>query len=357
MTTTTPAVTGAPGDLATAQRWLAAGVYGAMPGMVSDLHTYYDGVVELCTRMCGVTLPRPDRVVDPVQAVLVRARIDALLRLLLRAPAEAPAEARAVAGELAAVPLADAPVSGADDPVLLDTWTSAAARHVADVIRAAEADPGQPVLRPATPVERDNLARAMDLLHSVVPDIASHTLPMVRVVTLAEDVAIGGAYYGDTPWAVHLNATHFRSATHLAASVLHESLHEKFATLRTTRQLFAAGYTDENSPPVVLPWTLDGSRGAREFNVGRAVATTHVYVHLAVFYAGLAEAEPSRAGGHLAESRRAFQRADLLVRALCNPRQRDVLAGEGRQLLDWLTQGLDLLSLAVPSDFVPIMYR
>jgi hypothetical protein len=343
--------------LARVDRWLAEGPFGAIGGITKDLSNYYTGVVELCSEACGVPLPFPERVSNPLLSTLVRARVDQILRTLLRSETQGQAMALEVVQDLRASGDDASASDEAHGPVLLVDWHSRAARYVAEIVRAANEEPGNVMFRAPTAAQHRMYDAAQSVLKAAVPAITANTVPLVRVVTLVDGICVSGAYYGDTPWMAHINVSNCESVATLAGAVLHECLHEKFAALRTTRQLFTHDYADSFSPPVVLPWMLDGSRGAREFPVARAVATTHVYTHLAVLHTSLARMEPKDATKHLAAARSTYQRADYLLRALANKRQRAVLATDGSRLVDWLTRGLGLLTDAVPPDFVPAMYR
>jgi hypothetical protein len=111
-----------------------------------------------------------------------------------------------------------------------------------------------------------------------------------------------------------------------------------------------------NSRKVLAPWNSPGLAGDNYWDVHRAVAAFHVYVHLGLFcmvaHRRATELEMiygrvDRPLPGMTEARRAFERAQYLGEAIKQACWQDLgLAGQG--LIEWLGSILDAIDLSPP---------
>lgn len=210
-------------------------------------------------------------------------------------------------------------------------------RRLQDVIGGyASTIPGPARLCDGRDEDRQALAEAADVLVEVVPDLAADALGWVRVVAcLDTGLVVHSATIDCLPGVVLVDRAALVDRLVGAELLLHEALHAKFDALLTTRQLTAVGH---QAGRIVAVWHPAGNGGrANQWPIVRAISAFHVYAHLVVFGAALAEAPAS--AGYGAELReRALFRAWYLGAELL--RSARYLGGDGVALVRWL---VDLL--------------
>ncbi|GGL50496.1 hypothetical protein GCM10014719_59750 [Planomonospora parontospora subsp. antibiotica] len=189
-------------------------------------------------------------------------------------------------------------------------------------------------------IERDHysLARAQEILVKTMPNLTANTLSLVRLlVVLRTDIP--SWYLTQIPESIGLGENLLRRESDLviAECLLHECLHEKYTLMRLVRALVRPGYSDHNSPGVMLPWSLSmGER--RVFKVNRLLSTLHVYAHLSAFHSAVLRTPGL--GAHHAQAadriRTNFERASYINQALQWTEVSCHLGGDGHALRDWL---------------------
>lgn len=193
----------------------------------------------------------------------------------------------------------------------------------------------------ATPEDLDMLDRAVSLLSHLLPRSSAGALAHTHIIVL---------FPAEGAWATRMSSSEFRisgtiflsrsilfSPWTAAEHLLHESLHQQLYDIRAGHLLLDPAFARADAPLVHSPWNKpDASRG-NYWDVHRALAAFHVYVHLALM-ARLAE----RLGPGLPEfgpvtmvgKRTASARAHYLLTQLRSVGW-DELGPAGKRLVDW----------------------
>ncbi|WCD91288.1 hypothetical protein KPP03845_200249 (plasmid) [Streptomyces xanthophaeus] len=159
---------------------------------------------------------------------------------------------------------------------------------------------------------------------------------------------------------IFLNRKLLQNPWWVAEHLLHEALHQKLYDFRHAHSLLARDLDDSPNAPadvsrVVSLWNVPGLDGNNRWDVHRAMAAFHVYVHLALL-CSLAEQHAPRlrdvygpldAPKPMTESRKAFERAHYLAESL-RAECWDELGLAGRRMVDWLNAVLDAMDQSPP---------
>jgi hypothetical protein len=183
----------------------------------------------------------------------------------------------------------------------------------------------------------------------LVPELAVATLPLVDGLVIARSVprVFEGAHFNAVPCVVLIDESILADRMFAADSVLHEALHQKLCDLSLIRRVLFSPADGE--PKVVkIPW---GAEVPRCWELSRALAAYHVYVHLAALYAAASSVAPSVIERKTAVERlyRSVWRAahlDAEVRAHASA----ALGADGWALCEWLTAAIQMIAeiAAVP---------
>ncbi|WP_243795258.1 hypothetical protein [Saccharopolyspora gloriosae] len=214
-------------------------------------------------------------------------------------------------------------------------------------------------LRAPESADLDMLRRGAELLAVLLPKISAGVLSHAHVVAVISSAGRWSGVRSNSLFriggAVFLGNEAIRNPWVVAEYLLHESLHQKLYEFRHAHSLLKRdlnptpdGTDPAQQPAVVVPWRPPGGNRANEWDVFRALAAFHVYVHLAVLadaaetraqeleddYGCLHDAQP-----RMTSSRTATHRAHFLadgIRRSCW----EELGQAGRLMVGWLNSVL-----------------
>lgn len=196
---------------------------------------------------------------------------------------------------------------------------------------------------------REVIDNVKAFLSSIVPQVASATLSHILGIALVE-ARFESAYLNEAPLMFMIDVGVLTDLLKAADTILHESLHQKMADIRLTRQLFREGYDDPTSEArgaVTIPW---GAPHPRQFSVARGISAHHVYVHSAFLHAAaLAQLPNSPVLQGIGEQEiahrlcRSFERASYLAKVLTRDVAIREMGKDGIQFIIWINNALDEL--------------
>lgn len=205
------------------------------------------------------------------------------------------------------------------------------------------------VLHAAGATEIAVLRQGRVLLRNLLPTLSVDVLR--HVSTIAFFAPMDSMRSGISSSQFRLAGTIFLSREVLADQwqvceiLLHESLHQKLYDLRFTHSLFRPVHEIKRPALISPPWTGSYVNGAQHWNVFRAFAAFHVYVHLVVLARRIAEFIDGRSDpveSHLTRAATAVERARYLGETI-ERRGWDELGEAGHRFHGWLTSVLDHL--------------
>ena len=202
-------------------------------------------------------------------------------------------------------------VSGAIPPITIwDNGTSSPALKqrfealFADEI-AASVSSRQAVLRSLDPTLTEPIDRGHALLVRLLPYLTPSLLGHVRLIGIVDtedqtqwtargrsDLCQNVSTHA-IPSTIFLSPTPLRTPWHAAEALLHEAAHKKLSDMVLTRSIFRSGFDTENSPTIRAIWNRSLSWNSADWSIDRALFAFHVYVHLALFFARIAQVEDS----------------------------------------------------------------
>ncbi|WP_156370563.1 aKG-HExxH-type peptide beta-hydroxylase [Nocardia arizonensis] len=194
------------------------------------------------------------------------------------------------------------------------------------------------------------LARGVRLLDELLPLASSGPLSHTHLIAVFPQAGL---------WKTRMSSSEFRVSGTIflsrrlltnpwtvAEHLLHESLHQQLYDFRRGHSLLSPDFDRADAPLIHSPWNRPDRTNNNYWDVHRALAAFHVYVHLAL----LAIAAEQRASDledvygpvKMVGSRTALARAHYLgeqLRVHC-PQE---LGPAGKQFVDWFTSILGLL--------------
>ncbi|AGZ41949.1 hypothetical protein [Actinoplanes friuliensis] len=329
------------------ERKLAGGTFGRGDDIRRTGTAYYRGLGALCAQTCGLDPADLAPAAAPQLESLRRGVLDAALRLLLAGDVP---QGRALLAEHAAYRRArqDDPALTADTepsgprPAALKAWhgNPAGEELVArfNTSMAGTADTSVVATVPVTTELEAALAEAAAVLTTALPLIGPDVVDGIAVGIY--DGAMNSGYYAGTPLVIYVSDRVFADPVRAAEIVLHESLHQKLADLGVARDILRAGYVDESSELLPVPW---GGRG-RLFSADRSLAAYHVYTHQSLFYLSLlcrGAGDEARLTSSLVKS---WARAHHFARGAETPAFAAEYGVDGRRLTAWLAEVVDALA-------------
>jgi hypothetical protein len=214
-----------------------------------------------------------------------------------------------------------------------------------------------------------NLTEGAALLAELLPEAGRSAMAHVHLVALV-DVADCRKWHAQIradlcqnvsthaiPGTIFLSPSPLKSPWHAAEALFHEAGHKKLSDLVFTRSIFAPGYSEKNSPTIPALWNRSLSWNSADWSIDRALFAFHVYVHLGLFFALVAEraAELEPRFGPLCgmnphqSARGAYNKARYLGREIRRLAD-NTLGADGRTFVDWMMNVLDRLDPSPPVD-------
>ena len=214
------------------------------------------------------------------------------------------------------------------------------------------------VLRNLDPTLTEPIDRGHALLVGLLPDLAPSLLAHVRLISIVDtedqtqwtarsraDLCQNVSTHA-IPTTIFLSPTPLQTPWHAAEALLHEAAHKKLSDMVLTRSIFRSGFDTENSPTIRAIWNRSLSWNSADWSIDRALFAFHVYVHLALFFARIAQVENSlfdefgsSPNSFRHQLEHALDRASYLGRNLAVHADQE-LGDDGRALVEWLLQVL-----------------
>lgn len=274
-----------------------------------------------------------------------------LCRNVLREAAEVPL-GRLPEGEIASL----GKLGTCDVPLLFPQRRTTAAKQLLErqLAHTVGADLGVeliterwPKLLEPTDTQIRSLRDAVDLLGSLVPDLAASVathLHMIALVAVPPGQRLLSASNSTLPGALFLSRTASLDRLAGAEAILHEVTHQRLYDLMLCHRLYVPGYSAATSPHVVPPWYAAESGRKTAWTADRAVAAFHVYAHLVVLWsAALAGCDDLSADERAAVQvryQRCLDKGRYLTDAL-HGTLRLALAEDGQRFIEFLERSFN----------------
>jgi hypothetical protein len=194
------------------------------------------------------------------------------------------------------------------------------------------------------------------LLSDLLPVVSCSALSHVHLIAFFPEVGCWKGASSMSQFAlggtIFLNKEYLRDPWWVAEQLLHESLHQKLYDFRHGHSLLEPNFSRPDAPRVCSLWNVAGSNKSNLWDIHRALAAFHVYVHLALL-STIAEQRapelekkygPRRA---IIESRRAMDRAHYLCEKIRESCWLE-LGLAGQRLVEWLGSVLNALDPSPP---------
>lgn len=217
---------------------------------------------------------------------------------------------------------------------------------------------GQSLCTP-TPIELTMLSEAGALLGELLPQFSRSVLSHAHLIAVFPTVG---------PWERTLSSSEFRISGTVflnrtvlgnpwtaAEHLFHEVLHQQLYDLRAAHTLLAREFLRSDAPKVHSLWNMPDADRGNYWDIHRALAAFHVYVHLSLLTT-IAEQRLAEPGNSLAKRygplrmigrRTALARAHYLgeqIRTTCWSE----LGPAGQRVVEWLSSVLDLVDPIPP---------
>ncbi|MEU3794438.1 hypothetical protein [Streptomyces fructofermentans] len=218
----------------------------------------------------------------------------------------------------------------------------------------------------AQPTEDDLavLRQGYQILEELMPLTSHGALSHTHLIGLTPGTGAWAGKASSSQFTVvgifFLNRKLLQNPWWVAEHLLHEALHQKLYDFRHAHSLLARDLDDSPNAPadvcrVVSLWNAPGVDGSNRWDVHRAMAAFHVYVHLALLCSLAEEHAPRLRGAYgpldapkpMTPSRKAFERAHYLAESLRSECW-DELGLAGRRMVDWLDAVLNAMDQAPP---------
>lgn len=209
------------------------------------------------------------------------------------------------------------------------------------------------------------LAKGAQLLSELLPLLSRSALSHVHLIAVFPAVGNWKSKASSSQFRVSgtifLNREALQNPWWVAEHLFHESLHQKLYDFRHGHSLLERDAVlnqegqEEDARRVCSLWNIPDVNRSNYWDIHRAVAAFHVYVHLALLSALAEQRAPElekvygslRCPLTMIESRRALERAHYLgeqIKELCWQE----LGLAGKNLIDWLIAVLDVLDPSPP---------
>jgi hypothetical protein len=237
-----------------------------------------------------------------------------------------------------------------------ETWRPDRADNVFGRAFAAIVARDHPDATPSSPApeEAATLSRSAELLALILPKTARSALSHTAIVAIFPQEGSWRTRFSSSEFrisgAVFLSRRALADPWVAAEHLFHESLHQQLYDFRAGHSLLQPDFAREGAPLVWSPWNRP-SGGGNYWDVHRALAAFHVYVHLLLLVSLAEEAAPrlTQFGPMKLTGRRtAAARAHYLeeqLRTICW----NELGLAGQSLVSWFGSILTLLDPAAPA--------
>jgi hypothetical protein len=194
------------------------------------------------------------------------------------------------------------------------------------------------------------LRQGFVLLHSLLPACAASALKHVHIVAVFDWSESRGATLSSTVFelsgVIFLSRSLLTEPWKVAEHLFHEALHQQFDDFRRTHSLIVEDSPEKDRRVIHAIWNRPTREQDNHWDVSRAVAAFHVYVHLALLSrmartrADTLQAEfgPRNIVGHVSAAVRAYYLRDQL-REKCSM----TLGAAGKRAVEWFDSVLAIV--------------
>jgi hypothetical protein len=158
--------------------------------------------------------------------------------------------------------------------------------------------------------------------------------------------------------SIFLNRRLLANPWRIAEHLFHEALHQQLYDFRAGHSLLIPDFAREGAPRICSLWNMPDAFRDNYWDVHRAIAALHVYVHLALLATLVEQRSPEKKDIHtsiygpnkMIGSRTACARAQYLVEQLRLPVYREELGTAGKRVVDWFSTVLEAIDPAPPPE-------
>lgn len=207
--------------------------------------------------------------------------------------------------------------------------------------------------------ELTSVSKGVQLFRELLPHLSRSTLAHTHLIVF---FAADRAATPSSSSEFRLSGTIFLSRRLLASPwwvaehLFHESLHQLFYDFRAGHSLLTPDSAREGAPRICSLWNVPDTSHGNYWDVHRALAAFHVYVHLALLATVAEHRSEETKSRHEAEygpnrmvgSRRACARAHYLGEQLRVPLYWEELGQAGKRMVDFFSAVLDALDPSPP---------
>jgi hypothetical protein len=212
------------------------------------------------------------------------------------------------------------------------------------------------VLYAPNPDDLAMLTKGALLLSDLLPVVSCSALSHVHLIAFFPEVGFWKGASSMSQFAlggtIFLNKEYLRDPWWVAEQLLHESLHQKLYDFRHGHSLLEPNFSRPDAPRVCSLWNIAGSNKSNLWDIHRALAAFHVYVHLALLSTVAEQRAPELEQKYgprraIIESRRAMDRAHYLYEQIRESCWLE-LGLAGQRLVEWLGSVLNALDPSPP---------
>jgi hypothetical protein len=210
-----------------------------------------------------------------------------------------------------------------------------------------------------TPDELTAFSKGITLLTELLPRLSSSALSHVHLVVffaaLANQTPSSSSEYR-LSGSIYLSRRLLGSPWWVAEHVFHEALHQQLYDFRAGHSLLGTDAQRDDAPRICSLWNAPDSSRGNYWDIHRAVAAFHVYVHLALMATvveRLPKAEKDRLEAEYGQNRMvgartACGRAQYLLEQIKLPVFWEELGPAGKRLVDWFADVLQAIDASPP---------
>lgn len=201
------------------------------------------------------------------------------------------------------------------------------------------------------------LVKGAQLLGELLPSLSPSALSHAHIIAVFPEVGNWKSTASSSQirlsGTIFLNGELLRNPWWVADHLFHEALHQKLYDFSQAHSLLEPDWQRENAPRIRSVWNAAGLNNSNYWEIHRAVAAFHVYVHLALLCKLAEQRAPELEEVYgsglltMTGSRRAMERAHYLgeqIKEVCWQE----LGLAGKRLIDWLISVLDALDPSPP---------
>jgi hypothetical protein len=204
-----------------------------------------------------------------------------------------------------------------------------------------------------------DFAKGLQLLDELLPRSSRSALSHVHLIVIfaaTSDTTPSSSSEFRLSGTIFLSRKLLASPWWVAEHLFHEALHQQLYDFRAGHSLLVPDVAREGAPRVCSLWNVPDATQGNLWDVHRALAAFHVYVHLALLATAAERRSPEVKDAHEAVygpnrmigSRTACARANYLAEQVRLPTYWQELGAAGKRVMDWFESVLEALDPAPP---------